>query len=50
MTAIGISGESSEIYMQTERNFGIDVFGNQEGENYLPRYRKNAVMQNITFR
>lgn len=50
MTAIGISGESSEIYMKMERNFGIYVFGNQEGENYLPRYRKNAVMQNITFR
>lgn len=47
---IGISCEDSDIYMEMERNLGNYIFGKTGGENYLPRYRKNSVMQNLIFR
>lgn len=50
LAAIGISGKNSDVYLRMERHFGNYVYGNQEDEDYLPNYRKSAVMQKLTFR
>lgn len=47
---IGISRENMDIYMEMERNLGNYIFGKTGDENYLPRYRKNSIMQNFIFK
>lgn len=49
LAAIGISSKTSDIYMKMEKNFGKYIFGQLNDGNYLSRYRKNMVMQDIRF-
>lgn len=49
LAEVGISCENAEIYMRMERNFGSYVFGNLDDGNYLSRYRKNIIIQDLRF-